>query len=508
MVKFTIEEQARKSFITKSVEPVARRYGDQRNTIMKLTQVRLSNLGRFKALDVSFAPTQSIRSNVTVLIGTNGGGKTTILRALATSLSWFGARVRSEKGSGSPISEENILNGTTSAAIALSVHDQRDYNWTITKSRPGKKSDHITQLSEVSHLADNYRNILSSDAQHSLPLIAFYPVERSVLDIPLKIRGRHSFSQLDGYENSLNQGIDFRRFFEWFREREDIENEMAKPLAFSALSKQDPERIARLYKLADTASERIDKIEFGDIKSISKELKDLFNAFKLVEEIESLSKDRQLDAVRTAIAKFMPDFTNLRVRRKPKLYMSIDKKGEALNVSQLSQGEKSLMALVGDIARRLAMLNPKLDNPLLGLGIVLIDEVDMHLHPQWARAIIERLTDTFPNCQFILTTHSPLVISDFRDVLIYSLDNGELVNVPSLYGQDANTVLLEVMDTHIRNANVEKRFGDLLDSIQDRNLDKAKALFDKLEKELPPSNLELAKARLLLKKEILRRAED
>jgi predicted ATP-binding protein involved in virulence len=96
------------------------------------------------------------------------------------------------------------------------------------------------------------------------------------------------------------------------------------------------------------------------------------------------------------------------------------------NFNQLSQGEKSLI-LVGDIARRLAMMNPKLDNPLLGKGIILIDEIDMHLHPQWQRSIIQRLQTTFPNCQFILTTHSPLVISDTQNILVYDLDGQELM---------------------------------------------------------------------------------
>ena len=142
----------------------------------------------------------------------------------------------------------------------------------------------------------------------------------------------------------------------------------------------------------------------------------------------------------------MPHLDNLRVRRKPRLYMAVDKNGETLNVAQLSQGEKSLMALVGDIARRLAMLNPALENPLAGDGIVLIDEVDLHLHPSWQRRLCERLTETFPNCQFVLTTHSPLVISDCKNVLIYTLANGELRQLPSQYGQDANTCLLYTSD--------------------------------------------------------------
>nr|WED67545.1 AAA family ATPase [Pectobacterium colocasium] len=184
--------------------------------------------------------------------------------------------------------------------------------------------------------------------------------------------------------------------------------------------------------------------------------------------------------------------------------MSVDKNGETFNVLQLSQGEKSLMALVGDIARRLAIMNPALDNPLHGQGVILIDEVDMHLHPSWQRSIIERLTTTFPQCQFILTTHSPLVISDSKDVLVYLLDDGKLTEVQSQYGQDANSVLLDVMDTDIRNAHIASKFNDLLDLIQRNQLAQAKTLLNELTEELPATNLELTKARLLLRKQELR----
>ncbi len=282
--------------------------------------------------------------------------------------------------------------------------------------------------------------------------------------------------QLDGYDNALNQGIDFRRFFEWFRNREDAENESGLP--------QD---------VLDKLSTRID----------------LDNAvLNALTAIMASSRDRQLTAVRTAISRFMPGFSNLRVRRKPRLHMSIDKNGQTLNVLQLSQGEKSLMALVGDIARRLAMMNPMLENPLNGEGIVLIDEVDMHLHPTWQRTIIQRLTTTFPHCQFVLTTHSPLVISDCKDVLVYSLDDGELTQLPSLYGQDANTVLLNVMDTDIRNATVAEKLNDLLDLIQKNDFINANALLNTLSLELPENHLELVKARMLLRKQEIKHARN
>lgn len=456
---------------------------------MEIKKFQLHNIGRFEQLDVSLAPSDTVSGNVTVLIGNNGAGKTSLLKSLATSLSWFVSRLRSEKGSGSPIPEEVIKNGSNSAAVLIEVFDpqrsvsgadtsEEDYlfHWSIAKSRAGRRGEHNSQLTGATALADLYREALSHNEKQSLPLVAFYPVERVVLDIPLKIKDKHTFLQLDGYDNSLNQGVDFRRFFEWFREREDSENETGIPDDIFA-------------KLIET---------FGEGSEIWKKLTSL----------KASSRDRQLTAVRTAISTFMPGFSNLKVRRKPRLHMSIDKGGETLNVLQLSQGEKSLMALVGDIARRLAMMNPVLENPLHGDGIVLIDEVDMHLHPSWQRSLIDRFTSTFPNCQFVLTTHSPLVISDSKDVLVYSLDDGELSEVPVLYGQDANTVLLDVMDTSIRNAGIDKELNDLLDTIQEGKLDTAKNQLQMLENKLPVQNLELAKARLLLRKQELRREKN
>ena len=484
---------------------------------MEIRKLTLNNLGRFENLEVDFAPTEDNQSNVIVFIGNNGAGKTSILDALATSLSWFVARMRSEKGSGIAINELVIINDAPAASITLQLSDDvlennkdaelAHYQWTLIKARKGRKSEKSSNLSQLSKLVDNYRQKLTDNDSASLPLIAYYPVERSVLDISLKIRNKHNFDQIDGYDSALNQGVDFRRFFEWFREREDIENE-EENRRFDEFMANDFAEFIEVDSLINNYEERINEANVKDINFLRKEFENIKKAMDLIKKVDDEHQDKQLNAVRNAITAFMPDLSNIRVQRKPRLHMAVDKDGRSLNVLQLSQGEKSLMALVGDIARRLAMMNPELDNPLHGDGIILIDEVDMHLHPSWQRNLVQRFTDTFPKCQIVLSTHSPLVISDQKDILVYLLNDGEVTALPPLYGEDVNTVLLEVMDTDIRDHDINEKLGNLLDAIQDADIGNAKTLLEALEMELPSGNMELAKARLLLRKKELQLAKN
>ena len=497
---------------------------------MEIKKLTLNNLGRFENLEVDFAPTEDNQSNVTVFIGNNGAGKTSILEALATSLSWFVARMRSEKGSGIAINELVIINDAPAASITLQLSDDvlvnnknaelAHYQWTLVKARKGRKSEKSSNLSQLSKLVDNYRQQLTDNDSASLPLIAYYPVYRSVLDIPLKIRSKHIFTQIEGYDNSLVQSADFRRFFEWFREREDIENEEKnrEHQEFLTTERKKLEEIE--LKILET-KKRLSNIQYTEYSTVTSEgiTVDRNNLEKMFDEVNMFfntlmsgdsrkNKDKQLNAVRSAITAFMPNLSNIRVQRKPRLHMAVDKDGKSLDVKQLSQGEKSLMALVGDIARRLAMMNPELDNPLHGDGIILIDEVDMHLHPSWQRNLVQRFTDTFPNCQIVLSTHSPLVISDQKNILVYLLNNGEIGTLPPFYGADVNTVLLEAMDTDVRNPDINEKLNDLLDAIHDADIDAARKLLEVLEIELPSSNMELAKARLLLRKKELQIAKN
>ncbi|WP_052507359.1 AAA family ATPase [Desulfonatronovibrio magnus] len=144
----------------------------------------------------------------------------------------------------------------------------------------------------------------------------------------------------------------------------------------------------------------------------------------------------------------MPELTDLAVRRNP-LRMEVKKNGQALIVNQLSDGEKCLMAMVGDLARRMAIANPNLDDPLHGKGVVLIDEIDLHLHPKWQRLIVPRLTEAFPNCQFVISTHSPHVLTHVKpeNIFLLSLDKeGMSAQKPAeSYGKNVDRILEDIM---------------------------------------------------------------
>lgn len=430
---------------------------------MKIKNLNIENIGRFKNLNVGFTNDEGSITNHIILIGNNGSGKTTIMESIALSLSWFVSRIKSEKGNGSQINEIKINNNSNFGNIKIEIEDNNQkYKWTISKAKKGKKNDSPTNLDELNKLVDIYRESYSIDNNYSFPLLTYYDANRGVLDIPLRIRTKHNFEQLNGYDNSLKGIVDYRTFFEWFREKEDIENE---------------EKVNMLKTL-----NYISSIDTSFIENLNK------------------VSDVQLNSVRTALTTFLPEFKNIRVERKPRIHLAVDKDGEHLNLEQLSQGEKLTMAMVGDIARRLAILNPNLENPLLGKGIVIIDEAELHMHPKWQRSFIYRLNETFPNCQFIYTTHSPLLVSDFKDILCYSLSDGELIPLNQLFGLDVNQVLLDAMDTDVRNSEIQELVDNFREAISRKDLNRAAGYYVDISRLLPDNHIELVKSRLLLKK--------
>jgi len=327
-------------------------------------------------------------------------------------------------------------------------------NWFIKNARQGNSRNITNYQEELKAVVEEIYSQWQTNHKINFPLAVYYRVNRAVIDINLEISKDYSFEQADAYEQALNGvQISFSTFFQWFRTLEDLENETRR----------------------DTSSYR----------------------------------NHQLEAVRQAIYSLIPYFSNLRVRRSP-LRMTVEKQGQELTVNQLSDGEKCLLAMVGDLARRLAIANPSLPDPLQGSGVVLIDEIELHLHPKWQREIIPALTRTFPNCQFIVTTHSPQVISQVKPEGIYILektDEGVIAKKPeSSFGRDSNRILEDLMGVPARPQEIKDRLHELFRLIDEGNLDGARQLSQEIADIIGQDEPELVKASVSIRrKEILKR---
>ena len=277
-----------------------------------------------------------------------------------------------------------------------------------------------------------FRQDLDSDESTLLPLAVYYPVNRAVLDIPLRRRKRHPFDRLAAYDQALSGNWNsFRIFFEWFREREDLENEY---------------RIERRRH-----------------------------------------RDTQLQAVRKAIERFLLGCRNLKVKRSP-LRMVVEKDRKELVVNQLSDGEKCMLAMVGDLARRMAIANPHMNDPLECDAIVLVDEIELHLHPAWQRKVADALSETFPNSQFILSTHSPAILGHLQAEKIWALRRSEgqvsAVRPQDSYGKTIDRLLEDVMEVPSRLPEIEDEISELYSAIERNKLQVARRHFRDLSKKV------------------------
>ena len=188
-----------------------------------------------------------------------------------------------------------------------------------------------------------------------------------------------------------------------------------------------------------------------------------------------MHSDSQLNAVRNALELLMPEYHSLRVRRSP-LRMVVTKGEEEFRLEELSDGEKCLLVLIADMARRMAMANPAMENPLEAEAVFLIDEIELHLHPSWQRRILPGLLRVFPHSQFFVTTHSPQVLGEVEDTQsIWCMVQGIQPYHPErAYGLTSGEILGELMGTADRSAVVEKELDHINSLIDEEKFDEAR----------------------------------
>ena len=321
----------------------------------------------------------------TVVAGINGRGKTALLDGLAILCSRFLPHVSSARSGYRTITPREVHVGAVSAGLGMKVicaGIPLEYKLTYDKERRRIKT---TKLSAVVKrvVRQAYGDPTRDD--DAAPLAVYYTTDRAGYRLPKKLPPEVPRGQAAAYSGALfNRTVNFRDFMVRYR---------------SAVT--------------------VERTERGDNPNYL--------------------GDRAVAAISRALTTFLDGFENLRVQEEP-LRLLVDKDGVALDLSQLSDGERSFLAMICDLGRRLALANPLLDNPLHGAGVVLIDELELHLHPKWQRDVTEKLRRTFPNIQFIATTHSPFVIQALRP--------GELINLdPEEFGEYADKSIEDIAET-------------------------------------------------------------
>jgi predicted ATP-binding protein involved in virulence len=208
---------------------------------------------------------------------------------------------------------------------------------------------------------------------------------------------------------------------------------------------------------------------------------------------------RHVAAMKSAATRFLPECTNISAGEEKGDSLTVTKGELELDVRQLSDGERGVLGVALDLARRLSQLNPESNDPLRdGQAVVLIDEIDLHLHPKWQRQILRNLETTFPRCQFIATTHSPQVIGEIPSDRIQIITNGEVYSPTHSFGVDSSRVLEEIMDAPPRSPEVQDLLDRLSRTVADEELEGASALVEELASKLGQDDPEVIRARTLL----------
>jgi predicted ATP-binding protein involved in virulence len=436
---------------------------------MKLDKISFANFKGFEQLDLDF------ESDVTVLAGINGIGKSSVLYAIAVVLSKALPLFTASTSKPRNFEVDEIYSKGDVLKILT------EFLVTIQLSIGSQLLDIGVQKEIFGEFFDSSDRfiLLRRNNEQPQPQNLKQALQSRTLTGDLEAGVRETNAALASLKNAKNQPIAV-----YFSPKRQL------PGRPRSLPEQKSFKIAQAYSFA------LDDREI--------ELREFLDWFRTQEKLGS--SEQILDSLRSVITEFIPAFTNLRLREQPRLAFLVEKDGKPFELHQLSDGERGLLAIVFDLTRRLAIANPESSNPISeGVGLVMIDEVELHLHPTWQRQVLRRLTSTFKNCQFIVTTHSPLVIGEVEARCIRFLERDEETNkviatIPSeSYGLDANRILDELMGASDRNKEIADKLHTLFRLIDDEDFDGARQAITKLTEKLGESEPELTRARSLIK---------
>lgn len=377
---------------------------------MILNKLQLSNFRRFQRFKLDF------KSTISVIIGQNGAGKTTILDALAISLTHLTGELLSENEGyniDAWFTKNDINNQVEEGSIEVIINlpemnDGKDFSIQVKKAKNQKG---LTFDKKPDNVIRQFKGKIRKNEVSAIPVIAYYGVDRA-LESKEEVKSVTTYNPLlFAYEKSLTIGSSqfFKAFERWYI------NEIIKENAYKIQHKNFDATLPGLNYIRKCLNTFFAEIE-----------PEIYGNLVLLNDVATL-----------------PDFN-----QESNNELGIEKNGSLLAINQLSHGERSIIGVIADIARRSFIANPKQESETMGL--VLIDEIELHLHPKWQKSFVNAFKKVFPNLALVATTHSPMVLSGLQRDSIIVLNDGQIVasdDLPDLYTATADEILEKLMWT-------------------------------------------------------------
>ncbi len=393
---------------------------------MRIKQLKIVNLRGFKQAELEFT------SGMNLLVGVNGVGKTTVLDALRICLSKILIDITKSRGRKIPFVDEDIRVQSNYMTVKCTFELQdHDFTFFVHKNRESSiplDSGNLREQVIITPDKDGYNPPLPT-FYHNLknvssnPLVLSFSTRRSLVSDAISSNKKAAGGRAGAYAEAL---------------------------------------VSRELRLAEIAHWMHAQEKLGDERPLGL---------------------KHLSALQKATEHFLPECKNLRAEISPKPRLIIEKGGMTLDIRQLSDGERGIFALVLDLAKRLSQANPQLDDPVRdGSAIVLIDEIDLHLHPKWQRTVIKKLTETFPSCQFIATTHSPQIIAAVKPEQVMLLTNSGIIPSGRTFGMDSNWILRHLMEAEERPEESSLAINEVESLIRDGDFSDARVAITKYRK--------------------------
>lgn len=436
---------------------------------MRIDTIHIQNYRCFREMDIA------LDEHMTLFVGKNGAGKSTILDAAAVVASTFLCGI--EGGISRNIQREDSryefyeIEGMVDAQHQFPViimangecGGKKGIEWTRSLSSVGGKTTVKDARNLIAVAEQMQGQVMAGDTETVLPILSYYGTGRLYAQKKEKrnLQTLQRFNRQVGYLDCMAAESNEKMMLNWFEKMtlKSLQNQQKTGKA---------EKILQLVAVEDAIS----------------------RCFQKISGCGAVEMAFDLDTHRIMVE-----------------YEAGDGKRNRFALNEMSDGYKNTLSMIGDIAYRMAVLNPQMGREVLEKtpGIVLIDEIDLHLHPEWQQTILKDLQELFPRVQFLVTSHAPAVIHSVKKENIRILD-GESVFIPAeqTYGRDANSILREVMQVGERPEEVRRLLGDYYQAIDREETARAEELLEQIEDIVGENDPEINGAKVTLDFEKMR----